>query len=185
MRIDSISFVEITTTTTTTTPSTTTTEIDPCHPNPCNTTNSECKVSNKDPTDYRCKCLDGFERKPDSDRKECQGNTYRLYKEHIYTASNIMQSSTQPFIYNSVKCIYYPTTLIKISSLDIDECEDYEYHSTKRHYNSLCDQLCVNTYGSYHCDCKDGYVIGDDGRTCHGNHFQIALYSNICLAKHS
>ena len=32
---------------------------------------------------------------------------------------------------------------------DIDECSIL----------SLCDQLCVNTIGSFHCDCAEGYQL--------------------------
>ena len=28
--------------------------------------------------------------------------------------------------------------------------------------------LCVNTLGSYKCYCKEGFVLGADGRTCEG-----------------
>ena len=28
--------------------------------------------------------------------------------------------------------------------------------------------ICVNTLGSYVCHCKEGFVLGADGRTCEG-----------------
>ena len=42
---------------------------------------------------------------------------------------------------------------------DIDECLTN---------NSGCDQTCVNTPGSFDCKCKEGYVLGDNGKTCAG-----------------
>ena len=36
-------------------------------------------------------------------------------------------------------------------STDIDECTVIP--------NGLCGHICVNTIGSYHCDCRDGYEI--------------------------
>uniref|UniRef100_A0A287D9D6 Collagen and calcium binding EGF domains 1 n=1 Tax=Ictidomys tridecemlineatus TaxID=43179 RepID=A0A287D9D6_ICTTR len=42
--------------------------------------------------------------------------------------------------------------------LDIDECAT----SNK----TLCEHICVNTVGSYRCECREGYVLEDDGRTC-------------------
>ncbi|KAH9509838.1 hypothetical protein Btru_045374 [Bulinus truncatus] len=41
--------------------------------------------------------------------------------------------------------------------LDIDECNS----------TSLCDQICINTEGSYKCQCNEGYTISTrDYRTC-------------------
>ena len=33
-----------------------------------------------------------------------------------------------------------------------------------------CDQYCINTVGSYYCDCYSGYVLNSDRRTCSGVH---------------
>ena len=41
---------------------------------------------------------------------------------------------------------------------DIDECEE----------NVVCDQVCVNTNGSYYCDCEAGYNLRNDNITCEG-----------------
>lgn len=43
---------------------------------------------------------------------------------------------------------------------EFDECAD--------HNLSGCQQLCVNTIGSYHCECEPGYELTSDGRTCEG-----------------
>ncbi|KAK6039302.1 calcium binding EGF domain protein, partial [Cooperia oncophora] len=40
---------------------------------------------------------------------------------------------------------------------ELDECAS----GTK-----LCEQRCVNTVGSYRCDCHVGYSLRPDGRTC-------------------
>ncbi|KAB0366733.1 hypothetical protein FD754_010889, partial [Muntiacus muntjak] len=42
--------------------------------------------------------------------------------------------------------------------LDIDECATSN--------ETLCAHVCVNTLGSYRCECREGYVQEDDGRTC-------------------
>ena len=42
---------------------------------------------------------------------------------------------------------------------DINECR------TNIH---LCEQTCVNTLGSFRCDCKQGYRLMQDGRSCEG-----------------
>ena len=48
--------------------------------------------------------------------------------------------------------------------IDIDECSDN---------TDSCDNtngICINDVGSYHCKCKDGYKLSDDGKTCIGKH---------------
>ncbi|XP_021567746.1 collagen and calcium-binding EGF domain-containing protein 1 [Carlito syrichta] len=42
--------------------------------------------------------------------------------------------------------------------LDIDECATSN--------GTLCAHLCINTLGSYRCECREGYIQEDDGKTC-------------------
>ena len=46
---------------------------------------------------------------------------------------------------------------------DINEC-DME--------NGDCDQVCMNTMGSFTCSCMMGYEINDDGMTCDGKQYR-------------
>lgn len=48
-----------------------------------------------------------------------------------------------------------------LTCTDIDECE------------GVCSQLCINTPGSYRCDCHPGYEMEADGHRCKitGTHF--------------
>ena len=48
---------------------------------------------------------------------------------------------------------------------DIDECVDN---------TTLCDQICVNTDGSYFCSCMGGYALVQERNQCKGN--QNVLY---------
>ena len=43
---------------------------------------------------------------------------------------------------------------------DINECATN---------NGGCSQLCLNTEGSYSCDCYPGYELGPNNHTCKGN----------------
>ena len=43
-------------------------------------------------------------------------------------------------------------------SLDQDECSLY----------SPCEQVCINTNGSFECSCMEGFEIQDDMSTCLG-----------------
>uniref|UniRef100_H2ZUI2 Collagen and calcium binding EGF domains 1 n=1 Tax=Latimeria chalumnae TaxID=7897 RepID=H2ZUI2_LATCH len=42
--------------------------------------------------------------------------------------------------------------------LDIDECATSN--------ETLCDHICINTPGSYICNCEEGYFLEEDGKTC-------------------
>ncbi|KAH0627855.1 hypothetical protein JD844_008374 [Phrynosoma platyrhinos] len=43
-------------------------------------------------------------------------------------------------------------------SSDIDECNTSN--------EPLCPHICVNTPGSYRCECHEGYIREEDGKTC-------------------
>ena len=55
-------------------------------------------------------------------------------------------------VYNNIMCLW-PIT-------EINECQDG---------NSSCEQVCVNTIGSYECGCYEGYRLSQDGFTCIGS----------------
>ena len=42
---------------------------------------------------------------------------------------------------------------------DINECSEGL---------SSCNQWCINTVGSYACDCYSGFALGTDNHTCEG-----------------
>ena len=39
----------------------------------------------------------------------------------------------------------------------------------------VCDQICTNVKGSYHCDCQNGFTLEPDGHTCKLNEGSNAL----------
>ncbi|XDB46846.1 hypothetical protein ABFV05_000462 [Capra hircus] len=45
----------------------------------------------------------------------------------------------------------------KKACADVDECLDVSI---------ICDQLCINSVGTYECSCEEGFRIGSDGETC-------------------
>ena len=65
-------------------------------------------------------------------------------------------------------------------SKDVDECADMTLAST-------CSQNCVNTYGSFECQCNSGFELAADGRTCNGKRFNkflvLAGMTSVCSLK--
>lgn len=45
-----------------------------------------------------------------------------------------------------------------VTCTDIDECDSRS--------PAVCSQLCINTPGSYQCDCYPGYIMEAGGRNC-------------------
>ena len=65
----------------------------------------------------------------------------------------------------NVKCQISTTKLILRSIYlrgvsDINECNSTTLNE--------CDQVCVNTIGSYACTCDEGHDLQEDRRTCIG-----------------
>ena len=55
----------------------------------------------------------------------------------------------------------------RIVYADINECSHNE--------TSNCDQLCINTDGSFVCACEEGYQLREGTNQCEGNLMQIYL----------
>ena len=51
------------------------------------------------------------------------------------------------------------TLYLKIMFADINECLVN---------NAGCENICVDTPGSFYCSCKPGLELSDDGKTCIG-----------------
>ena len=55
-------------------------------------------------------------------------------------------------------------TAIKVCG-PVDEC---------KFNNGRCSQLCVDTYDSYYCTCRDGYQLVQNDYTCPGKSYQLS-----------
>ncbi len=63
-----------------------------------------------------------------------------------------------------MKCTKASTmTLCFIIFIDINECQQGI---------DLCDHICVNTYGSYTCQCNQGFRLDGNGQICNGKHYE-------------
>ena len=50
--------------------------------------------------------------------------------------------------------------MIMVIFTDIDECLVN---------NGTCEDICINTEGSFYCQCSTGLALSADNRTCEGN----------------
>lgn len=72
-----------------------------------------------------------------------------------------------PFLYFAYtqahqRCVKPPFTVV---SPDVDECED-----------EPCSHGCFNTYGSFMCNCDEGFELASDGTTCIGEKSWLGLF---------
>ena len=68
------------------------------------------------------------------------------------------------------RTLYYVYVLL---STDINECVDTSTIN--------CSQRCINTPGSYECDCYDGYqAITANATQCEGINDYTHVYIHVC-----
>ncbi|XP_056875705.1 collagen and calcium-binding EGF domain-containing protein 1 isoform X6 [Takifugu flavidus] len=128
-----------------------------CSENNVSTTKYPCvKSTGEAATCYRKKCCKGFK----FVLGQCVPEDY-----DVCTDAPCEQQCTDHF--GRVVCTCYPgyrydrerhRSRQKPYCLDIDECADRNM--------SACSQLCVNSVGSYRCECEKGYFLEEDGQTC-------------------
>ena len=61
---------------------------------------------------------------------------------------------------------------------DIDECLEGGCSNVE-------GATCVNTEGSFECQCNTGYRLSDDGQQCEGMSFQPYMYMYRPTCKHA
>ena len=61
-----------------------------------------------------------------------------------------VQSNHLPYFFSSLNIISFPWT-------EVNECELG---------TAACEQICINTEGSYRCDCRNGYHLDFDNHNC-------------------
>ena len=59
--------------------------------------------------------------------------------------------------------------IIMVIFIDIDECSVN---------NGTCEDICINTKGSFYCQCSTGLALSADNRTCEGNFQNDNNYHN-------
>lgn len=105
----------------------------------CAVNNGGCDCTCKDTsTGVRCSCPVGFTLQPDG--KTCKGRP-RTKKSHVFVKENPADAR------------------LARPPPDIDECELQ---------NGGCEHFCRNTIGSFECNCRKGFKLLTDERSCQG-----------------
>ena len=68
------------------------------------------------------------------------------------------------FLHASIS-MFTNNMLINFIIIDINECA-----------RNPCSQSCVNTEGTFECNCLNGYQLEDNGRNCSGRFVQNYYY---------
>ncbi|XP_055859606.1 uncharacterized protein LOC106063092 isoform X3 [Biomphalaria glabrata] len=134
-------------------------DIDECSDSKFNCS-SDHYVCLNTPGSFRCSCQQGF--KLDTDGKtciECPEGQFGLNCQH---QCSCQKSNTQYCNKTSGACVCLPGWMGTDCDVDINECNNVQMNncSTDRH------QECVNTPGSFTCQCQQGLELDTDGRTC-------------------
>lgn len=95
-------------------------------------------------------------------------STSNIHRVNKYTGIDFVtivpRGSLQPYDLHVVHALRQPQ-----SEPERDECS-LGIHG--------CDHYCINTIGSYYCDCYSGYILNADRRTCSGVYKLV--WSSVC-----
>lgn len=108
-------------------------------------------------------------------RSDCSENYFEIYDNpdctgFMATRRRRCSDPGHPFYsFSNVACVRYHSgapggsqdlTGLKIAFAADDENECF--------FPRICEHVCVNTPGGYHCTCPEGYFLSADGSSCFG-----------------
>uniref|UniRef100_A0A0N5AH31 Fibulin-1 n=1 Tax=Syphacia muris TaxID=451379 RepID=A0A0N5AH31_9BILA len=112
---------------------------------------------------FRCRCMDGY--KLAADGRNCED----IDECELRIAKCAQRCVNIPGSYQCVCNRGYHLSADGITCEDIDECALWAGIATVSMNNfadDLCMGTCINTPGSFRCQCPKGYILHADGRTC-------------------
>nr|XP_023667894.1 latent-transforming growth factor beta-binding protein 4 isoform X1 [Paramormyrops kingsleyae]XP_023667895.1 latent-transforming growth factor beta-binding protein 4 isoform X1 [Paramormyrops kingsleyae]XP_023667896.1 latent-transforming growth factor beta-binding protein 4 isoform X1 [Paramormyrops kingsleyae] len=121
-------------------------DVDECLQNPSPCVNSQCENS---PGSYQCVCSSGYKLEGNSciDVDECEDPSQCAGEECVnLKGSYRCIPCRRGYIIQNGRCT------------DVDECQSLQGCGP--------EGICVNTAGSYHCDCQPGYRAAGPGHQC-------------------
>lgn len=75
----------------------------------------------------------------------------------VFYFQTVIYENDCPFCINNGTMVFMQLLISSLFILDVDECQVH---------NGGCQQRCINTPGSYHCECKAGFRLHADSRSC-------------------
>ena len=86
------------------------------------------------------------------------------------TMDTFFPQTTQDAMVGKYQLIWLPHSVFHINYFpDVDECLVVT--------DNNCSQICVNTNGSFHCQCSNGYILSSDNSACNG--WEISLPHSV------
>ena len=76
----------------------------------------------------------------------------------------IYQLTNTHALVSNLLCTHHAITIIT----DINECTNGAVGIGINNGTDWCEQKCINTPGSYRCDCFSGYTLDANNKTCTG-----------------
>ncbi|KAH3844592.1 uncharacterized protein LOC127872819 [Dreissena polymorpha] len=175
----------------------------------CSVSNGRCShICHNLPGSYICECSTGFKldtnKKDCTDINECQTGTSRCSQKCINTAGSYMCGCSEGFALdkdnvsctdvddcvgvvcqnggrcddnmNSYSCSCAAGYNGQHCEKDIDECDGY--------LNGGCEDVCVNTEGSFHCACSGNATLQSNGYICSGSdNLSPSIFSRYGLVR--
>ena len=84
-----------------------------------------------------------------------------------------LKTNHSVMLLDQIAYTHFLSSLVTLFQHDVDECAHAELNE--------CHQICVNTPGSYACRCHEGYLLMEDGITCHCEHKQDYYINSIII----
>ncbi len=94
--------------------------------------------------------------------------TCRCQTGHRINSSNGMTCEGEPHAASDIAIV-----TVMVAHAEIHECDENIH---------VCEQICINTNGSYTCACNPGYTLTINGFTCQSKKRLNSLHALICDA---
>ena len=103
----------------------------------------------------------------------CKAECSALFNSVCVSERLLYHHSTELLIPHNAFCRMPNYSNNNKSHTDIDECGEN---------NGGCSQVCIETKGSFECQCEVGYLLDSDKRTCKGSQCSFSALDYFYLS---